>query len=138
VVLHDRVIPGAPGNIDHLVIGPTGIFVVDSKVWAGRVVAVADGVLSVGGYPVDLRPSLWEAEHVLAVLGGELAGDTVVPVICVHGAFFPADGYTLVGLDVVPGRELCRHLQRPRARRLRPADIARLAAAAEARLPAAA
>jgi hypothetical protein len=72
VVLHDRAIPGFPGNVDHLVIGPTGVFVVDSKLWSGRAVTVADGVLFVGGFPVDLRPTLWEAEHVAAVLADEL------------------------------------------------------------------
>src|SRR5713226_7542656 len=35
VVLHDRVIPGCPGNVDHIVVGPTGIHVVDSKLWSG-------------------------------------------------------------------------------------------------------
>jgi hypothetical protein len=140
VVLHDRAIPGFPGNVDHLVIGPTGVFVLDSKLWSGRAVTVADGVLYVGGYPVDLRPTLWEAEHVEGALADELVRThtAVVPVICVHGAFFPADGYALGGLDVVPGRELRRYLQRSRPGHLHRPDIIRLAGAAEARLPAAA
>jgi hypothetical protein len=140
VVLHDRAIPGFPGNVDHLVIGPPGVFVVDSKLWSGRAVTVTDGVLHVGGFPVDLRPTLWEADQVAAALADELAvTDTaVVPVICVHGAFFPGDGHAVAALDVVPGRELRRYVQRPRASHLRRADIARLATAAEARLPAAA
>ena len=35
-VLHDRLIPGTRANIDHLVIGPAGIFVIDAKRYAGR------------------------------------------------------------------------------------------------------
>ena len=31
VVLHDLRIPGGRANVDHLVIGPTGVWVVDSK-----------------------------------------------------------------------------------------------------------
>lgn len=59
-------------------------------------------------------------------------------MICVHGAVFPGNGYALAAVDVVPGRELCRYLQRPRPGHLQRAAIVRLAAAAEARLPAAA
>ena len=37
IVLHDRKVPGTCGNIDHLVIGPTGVWVVDAKNYNGRV-----------------------------------------------------------------------------------------------------
>jgi hypothetical protein len=36
-VLHDRRVPGTRGNIDHLVIAPAGVFVVDAKRYAGRI-----------------------------------------------------------------------------------------------------
>jgi hypothetical protein len=79
VVLHDRAIPGCPGNVDHLLVGPTGVFVVDSKLWSGRAVTVTGEVLSVGGFPVDLRSILWQAEQVGAALADELVGtDTAV------------------------------------------------------------
>src|SRR5688500_611754 len=49
VVLHDLRWPGRRfANIDHLVIGPGGVFVVDSKNWTGRV-AVDGGVLRQNG-----------------------------------------------------------------------------------------
>jgi hypothetical protein len=47
VVLHDRLAP-AGGNIDHLLIGPGGVVVVDSKSWSGEVV-ITEGELRVGG-----------------------------------------------------------------------------------------
>lgn len=47
VVLHDRLAP-AGGNIDHLLVGPGGVVVVDSKNWSGAVVVNSDG-LRVGG-----------------------------------------------------------------------------------------
>jgi hypothetical protein len=34
--LHDRLIPGTKGNIDHIWIAPTGVWVVDSKTHAGK------------------------------------------------------------------------------------------------------
>jgi hypothetical protein len=36
IVLHDRRIPGSRRNIDHLVVGPAGVWVVDAKNYAGR------------------------------------------------------------------------------------------------------
>ncbi|WP_107771063.1 nuclease-related domain-containing protein [Nocardioides sediminis] len=45
VVLHDLAWPGRPrANLDHVVIGPGGVFVVDAKNWSGRV-EVRDQVL---------------------------------------------------------------------------------------------
>ena len=36
-VLHDRLVPGQRGaNIDHIVVGPSGVFVVDAKKYSGR------------------------------------------------------------------------------------------------------
>lgn len=36
-VLHDRRVPGTRGNIDHIVIAPAGVFVVDAKNYEGRI-----------------------------------------------------------------------------------------------------
>ena len=37
VVLHDRRMPGGRGNIDHLAIAPSGVYVIDAKAWQGKV-----------------------------------------------------------------------------------------------------
>ncbi|MFN8027121.1 MAG: nuclease-related domain-containing protein [Acidimicrobiia bacterium] len=37
VVLHDRHIPGRTSNIDHIVVGPAGVIVVDAKAYDGKV-----------------------------------------------------------------------------------------------------
>lgn len=48
-VLHDLPWPGRPrANIDHVVVGPPGVFVIDSKNWTGSI-AVVDGVLRQNG-----------------------------------------------------------------------------------------
>jgi hypothetical protein len=36
-VLHDRRVPGTKGNIDHVVVGPAGVFVVDAKAYKGLI-----------------------------------------------------------------------------------------------------
>jgi hypothetical protein len=49
-VLHDVRWPGKRfANIDHVVVGPGGVFVIDSKAWRGKV-EVRDGVLRQNGY----------------------------------------------------------------------------------------
>jgi hypothetical protein len=49
-VFHDRRWPGRKlANVDHVVVGPPGVFVIDSKNWVGRV-CVKDGVLRQNGY----------------------------------------------------------------------------------------
>jgi hypothetical protein len=37
VLLHDRRIPGSRANIDHLAIGPSGVWVIDTKNYKGKV-----------------------------------------------------------------------------------------------------
>lgn len=51
-VLHDRLEPGrGNGNIDHIVVGPSGVFVIDAKKYTGGL-----EVRNVGGFfKVDLR-----------------------------------------------------------------------------------
>lgn len=37
VILNDREVPGMQGNIDHLVVAPSGIWIVDTKKWKGKI-----------------------------------------------------------------------------------------------------
>jgi hypothetical protein len=37
VVLHDRAIPGSRANIDHIAIGPSGVWVIDTKRYKGKI-----------------------------------------------------------------------------------------------------
>lgn len=50
-VLHDRCIPGTRANIDHIVVSPAGVFVIDTKNWNGRVEQRDVG----GWFRTDLR-----------------------------------------------------------------------------------
>ena len=45
------------GNIDHVVIGPTGIYVVDAKNWKGSVKANGSGELLLNGQPLP-KPAI--------------------------------------------------------------------------------
>ena len=44
-VLHDRLVPGSRANVDHIAIGPSGVFVIDAKKYTGQV-----EVRDVGGF----------------------------------------------------------------------------------------
>ena len=37
IALHDRRVPRTKGNIDHLAVGPAGVFVIDAKRYTGRI-----------------------------------------------------------------------------------------------------
>jgi hypothetical protein len=38
IALHDRLIPGTRGNIDHIFVSRTGVWVVDAKAYKGKIV----------------------------------------------------------------------------------------------------
>lgn len=52
VALHDLHWPGrSRANLDHVLVGPGGVVVIDTKNWAAPVAVRLDGVLQVGGTP---------------------------------------------------------------------------------------
>lgn len=82
-VLHDVRWPGRPfANVDHVVIGAPGVFVIDSKNWSGQI-TVRDGVLRQNGYrrgPAVAGAA--EAALAVAQLTDVVTPDHVEPVLC--------------------------------------------------------
>jgi hypothetical protein len=70
VVLHDLAVPGSRANIDHLAIGPGGVFVIDSKQYRGRLQLDRSGRLWHGRYPLapTVRAASFEADQAAQVL----------------------------------------------------------------------
>jgi Nuclease-related domain len=104
VVFHDLAVPGnTSANVDHLVIGPTGVFVIDSKQWTGSVHQGADGLVWHNHYPLDrtLETVRWEAQAV-----GRLLGTRVAALLCVHGAHVHGGGIDAQGVAIVPAHLL--------------------------------
>jgi hypothetical protein len=80
VLLHDRKVPGTRGNIDHIVVASSGVWVVDAKNYSGLVQQ-----RDVGGlFKVDLRLYVggrdrskvldglgWQVKAVIKALGGD-------------------------------------------------------------------
>jgi hypothetical protein len=137
VVLHDLAVPGSRANIDHLAIGPGGIFVVDSKQYRGRLKLDPSGRLWHGRYPLasTLQAVSFEADQAAQVLPDP--GVVVVPIVAVHGAQVPWGKVVMNGVPVVPARRLPSMLrQLPAA--LGPEGVAKLVGEARLRFRAAA
>jgi hypothetical protein len=98
-VLHDLAMPNSTTNIDHLVIGPSGAFVIDSKHWSGQVHQSADGLVWHNHYRLDrtLATIRWQALTL-----GRLLGIPVAPLLCVHGALVQGGGLRAQGVAIVP------------------------------------
>jgi Nuclease-related domain len=129
VVFHDLAVPGSPANVDHLVIGPTGVFVIDSKQWTGSVHQGADGLAWHNHYRLDrtLETVRWEAETL-----GRLLGTRIHPLLCVHSAHVHGGGLHAQGVAIAPAHLLRSALGYDRV--LSDADIDRLATTARLRL----
>ncbi len=93
-VLHDRLVPGGRANIDHIAVGPSGVFVIDAKNYTGRI-----GVRDVGGmFRADVRlyvnnrdrtplvdGVLRQVDVVRTALGADFAEVAVQAVLCFVG-----------------------------------------------------
>ena len=103
ICFHDLAVSGSDANIDHLVIGPTGVFVIDSKQWTGHVHQDADGLAWHNHYPLDrtLATVRWEAEAISRVLGTRTAA-----LVSVHGAHVDRGGLHTGDVVIVPARRL--------------------------------
>jgi Nuclease-related domain len=136
-VLHDLALPGSRANIDHLVIGPGGVFVIDSKPFRGRLQFDQSGRLWHGRYPLApaVRAVSFEADQAALVLVDPDV--VVVPILAVHGTQVPWGKVVADGVPVVAARRLPSMLRRlPRV--LGPERVANLAAHARVRFHAAA
>ena len=52
MILHDLAVPRSRANLDHLAIGPGGVFVIDSKQYRGRLQLDSSRGLWHGRYPL--------------------------------------------------------------------------------------
>ncbi len=100
VVFHDLRVPSSAANIDHLVVGPSGVWMVDTKNYSA---AVTRG----RGRGAD---SLWVANRPLrskfatvrwlASSAEERIGCPVVPVMCIIAPSLPSSSFEFDGVTV--------------------------------------
>lgn len=117
VALHRRAIPGSDSVIDHLVIGPGGVFAVDSERWDRRlpVRGVSGDLLYHGPYSQRdrLKHARWEATQAADRLSKAL-GETVSvrPAMAIYGPTVPWIVANLNGVDVFGGRRVRKYFKR--------------------------
>jgi Nuclease-related domain len=142
--LHGRAVPGSNCIIDHLVIGPAGVFAVDSERWDRRlpVRATQGGQLFHGPYSQTgrLKHAQLEAGEAARLISADLGRTVRVrPAMVIYGPTVPWTVARISGVDVFSGRRLRRYLRAQarasRAQRLERPDVQRIADAAERALP---
>jgi hypothetical protein len=107
LVLHDLRITPNGANVDHLVIGPPGVFTINTKNHKGRHVWVSKRAVWVAGHPTDyLKKARWEAQEVRRHLKERIPGDVpVTPVLAII-----TDRLTVRGLPDDVGVAAAQHL----------------------------
>ena len=142
--LHARAVPGSQCVIDHLVIGPGGIYSVDSERWDRRlpVRATKGGKLYHGpfGQADRLNHALLAADEARTVVSAALGRALIVqPAMVIYGPTVPWTVASVRGVDVLSGRRLRKYLQQAAkassATRLDSAEAERIYAAAAHALP---
>jgi len=123
--LHDVHWPGRPlANLDHVAIGPGGVFIIDAKNWTGDV-TLADGVLRQNGYRRDREvEAVADATAAVTALVPPQHRSALAGMICLAGQDQAATR-TTQGVRVVGRLQLAGHLVGLPAK-LSPYDVADL------------
>jgi hypothetical protein len=123
-VLHDRRIPRTKSNIDHIVVCPSGVFVIDAKRYQGRPqLKVEGGILRprVETLLVGRRNCTKLVDGVLkqiALVTAALKAEPVLPEVSVRGmlCFVEADWpFSTRGVEALWPKKLAKQLQLPGA-----------------------
>jgi hypothetical protein len=119
--VHARSIPGTESVIDHLIVGPAGVFALDSERWDRRLpvrtvagTSAAGPVLYHGPFSQKdrLAHARWEAAQASRLLSGELGREIKVrPAMVIYGPTVPWAVATLRGVDVFSGRNLTKYFR---------------------------
>jgi hypothetical protein len=111
VVLHDRRLPGSSANIDHIAIGPSGVYVIETKNISGKVEVAGDRLFvsahDRGKFLAEVYREATATQIALSGLLNQLRV-TVTPVLCIHGAQLPRSDRVVAGVRLLSARDLGR------------------------------
>ena len=114
-------------HVDHVVVGPGGVFSIETKCWRGKV-TVEDGKILLDGQLPD-RPPLKQALKEAQLVRGALAADSwkgqVTPVLVFASNSFVAHRAYMMGAVVINADELLASFESCRAI-IPPAELDRL------------
>jgi Nuclease-related domain len=128
--MHILPIPGSDEQIDHLVIGPAGVFAIDSEDWDKRLPVRTSSHLKLWHGPYIMTDRLehatWEAEQASKLLSAAMGSKVPVrAAMAVYGPKIPWDVATIRDVDTFSGPQLRKYLRK----RARARDVQRLSSA---------
>ncbi len=137
IAVHDRRIPGRRTNIDHIVVAPGGVFVVDTKNVRGKVSVTRSGVRVAGRRRDEMITGLRDQVEVVrnALADQHLPQHLVRGVLCFTRADLPWLRPSPGGVQLLYPRGLARQLRRSGP--LPPERVHEIATLIARRLPAA-
>jgi hypothetical protein len=143
-VLHARAVPRdedgvSDGRIDHLVIGPSGVYAIDSEKWDKRLPVRTLSHRKLFHGPFDKKDRLdearWEADQASRFISSKVGFEVPVqPSVAIYGPAIPWKVMTVRDVDVYSGGRARSYLKR-RSKILTSTDIERIHRAAEDSLP---
>jgi hypothetical protein len=115
--LDARPIPDSREFIDHLVVGPTGVYAIDSEKWNPKLpIRTWNGKKLYHGPESQkdrLEHAAWEASQASEILSGALGTEiSVRPALAIYGPKIPWDITTIRNVDVFTGSALRKYLKR--------------------------
>lgn len=144
VVLHARAVPRdddgvSDGRIDHLVIGPSGVYAIDSEKWDKRLPVRTMSHLKLFHGPFNKKDRLdearWEAQIASSILAERVGFEVPVqPSVAIYGPSIPWKVMRVRDVDVYAGNRARAYLRR-RPKILTESDVQRIFQAAEKALP---
>jgi len=117
LAMHARPIPESQDQIDHLVVGPAGVFAIDSEDWDKRLAVRTKSGKQLWHGPFSKKDRLqhaqWEAQRAADLLSGAIGKPVIVrPAMAVYGPRIPWDVATIREVDVFSGPRLRKYLRR--------------------------
>jgi hypothetical protein len=115
--MHARPIPESQDQIDHLVVGPAGVFAIDSENWDKRLAVRTKKGTQLWHGPFSKKDRLqhaqWEAQRAAEMLSGAIGKPVSVrAAMAVYGPRIPWDVATIREVDVFSGPRLRKYLRR--------------------------
>ena len=122
-VMHDRLMPRSRANIDHIVVGPPGVYIVETKNYGGKLRVRHGEVWVAGRRKTEI---VAQAKHEAAAVAAVVSPVPVTPLLCVHRADLGWFKVEADGVRLVAPREMVKVLRKSPVR-LTPDEVTRLA-----------
>ncbi|REE95695.1 nuclease-related domain-containing protein [Thermomonospora umbrina] len=143
-ILHARAVPRddegvSDGKIDHLVVGPSGVYAIDSEKWDRRLPVRTLSHRKLFHGPFNKKDRLdearWEARQASKMLTQQVGFEVPVqPSVAIYGPSIPWKVMRVRDVDVYAGNRARSYLRR-RPKILTETDVRRIFQAAESALP---